>query len=83
MYRTTPTIEKILFIISGIPFAFGSVLFAYYTVWLIHLNMTIEGAASYRTGVMLIAAVGFPLAAIIFGFISWFFIKKARSEPLA
>jgi len=83
MYTTTPTTEKILILICGLPFAFGSVLSAYYTVRLIHLNLTIENAAAYRTGVMLIAAVGFPLAAIIFGFIFWFFIKKAMSQPLA
>ena len=81
MYITTPKTEKILILICGIPFAFGSILFAYYTVRLIYINLTMEDAAAHRSFGMLIGALAFPLAAIIFGFISWYFIKMARRYP--
>ena len=78
MDTSTPTINRVLFAVCAIPFAFGSLFFAYYTVRLIWLNLTMENAAAYRTGGMLIGAIAFPVAAIIFGFISWFFIDRAR-----
>lgn len=53
--------------------------FTWYTVRLIWLNLTREDAAAYRSFGMLIGAIAFPLAAIIFGFISWYFINKARN----
>ena len=75
MYSATP--DKIVFAICGFMFAVPSVFFAWYTVRLIWLNLTMEDAAAHRSVGMLIGAIAFPLAAIIFGFISWFFIKKA------
>ncbi len=75
MYSATP--DKIVFAICGFTFAVPSVFFAWYTVRLIWLNLTMEDAAAHRSVGMLIGAIAFPLAAIIFGFISWFFIKKA------
>ena len=75
MYRATP--DKIVFAICGFIFAVPSVFFAYYTLLLIYKNLTMEDAAAHRTGGMLIGAIAFPLAAIIFGFISWFFIDRA------
>lgn len=77
MDTSTPTINRILFAVCGVPFIFGSLFFAYYTVRLIYLNLTMANAAAHRTGGMVIDAIAFPLAAIIFGLISWFFIKKA------
>ncbi|MEO6052043.1 MAG: hypothetical protein ABIP78_12040 [Pyrinomonadaceae bacterium] len=41
------------------------------------MNLTMEDAAAHRTGGMLIGAIAFPLAAIIFGGTSWFFINRA------
>lgn len=78
VYSATP--NKIVFAICGCMFAAPSIFFAYYTVRLIYINLTMsaEDAAVHRTGGMLIGAIAFPLAAIIFGFISWFFINKAR-----
>ena len=75
MYSATP--DKIVFAICGFMFAVPSLFFAWYTIRLIWLNLTMEDAAAHRTGGMLIGAIAFPLAAIIFGLISWFFIKKA------
>jgi len=78
MYSATP--DKIVFAICGFVFALPSLFFTYYTVRLIYVNLnaTAEDATAHRTGGMLIGAIAFPLAAIIFGAISWFFIKRAR-----
>ena len=77
MENTTPTINKVLFTVCGVAFALPSLFFTYYTVRLIYLNLTMENAAAYRTGGMLIGAIAFPLAAIIFGILSWFFLSEA------
>jgi hypothetical protein len=52
--------------------------FTYYTVLLIYKNlvMTEADAAIHRTGGMLIGAMAFPLAAIVFGVISWFCFRR-------
>ena len=76
MYSATP--NKILFAVCSYTFAVPSVFFAWYTVRLIWLNLTMEDAAAYRSTGMLIGAVAFPLAAIIFGGISWIFFWRAR-----
>ncbi len=78
MDTSSLTLKRILFIVCGIAFAVPSIFFTYYTVLLIYKNLTMEDAAAHRTGGMLIGAIAFPLAAFIFGFISWFFINKAR-----
>ena len=78
MENLTPTITRILFFVCGVAFAVPSLFFAYYTVRLIYMNLTMENAAAYRSTGMLIGAIAFPLAAIIFGLISWYFINKAR-----
>ncbi|MBP6003344.1 MAG: hypothetical protein KA746_07915 [Pyrinomonadaceae bacterium] len=78
MDTSTPTKNKVLFIACGVAFAAPSIFFTYYTVRLIYLNLTMENAAAYRSTGMLIGAIAFPLAAIVFGLISWYFINKAR-----
>ncbi len=76
MDTSTPTINKVLYAVCGVAFAAPSIFFTYYTVRLIYLNLTMDDAAAHRTGGMLIGAIAFPLAALIFGFISWLFFKK-------
>ena len=78
MDTSTPTINRILFAVCGVAFALPSLFFAFYTARLIWLNLTMEDAAAHRSGGMLIGAIAFPLATIVFGFISWWFIKKSR-----
>ena len=80
MDTSTPTINRVLFTVCGVAFAVPFLFFAWYTVRLIYVNMamTAEEAATHRTGGMLIGAVAFPLAAIIFGSISWYFVRKGR-----
>jgi len=76
MDTSTPTTNRILFLFCGVAFAVPSLFFAYYTVRLIYVNLTMENAAAYRSVGMLIGAILFPLASILFGFITWFFIKR-------
>ena len=78
METSTRKINRVLFAVCGIAFAAPAIFFTFYTVRLIYINLTMEDASTHRTGGMLIGAVAFPLAAIIFGFISWYFINKAR-----
>ncbi len=78
MDTSTPTTNKILFALCAFPFAFGSLFFAWYTVRLIWLNLTMENADAYRSTGMLIGAIAFPLASIIFFGISWMFLRWSR-----
>lgn len=79
MDYSSPLINRILFAICGLAFAVPCLFFAYYTARLIYVNLTAsaEDAAAHRTGGMLIGAIAFPLASIIFALISWFFIRRA------
>ena len=79
MDTSTPAKNKIFFIFCGVAFAVPCLFFTYYTARLLYLNLTMEDAAAHRTGGMLIGAIAFPLAAIIFGLISWFCFKRAMS----
>ncbi|HEV7698990.1 MAG TPA: hypothetical protein VGO43_02050 [Pyrinomonadaceae bacterium] len=74
--------KKIVFLLAGIASAFPCLFFTWYTARLAYLNltMTADEVAAHRTGGMLIGAIAFPLAAIIFGLISWFLIRKARQS---
>ena len=78
MDTSTPKINKVLFVVCGVTFAIPSLFFAYYTLRLLYLNLTMENAAAYRSGGMLIGAIAFPLAAIFFGFMSVYFFRRAR-----
>lgn len=78
MNTSSPTINRILFAFCGVAFALPSLVFIGYTGRLVWINLTFENAAGYRTDEMLFVAIGFPLASILLGFTSWFFINKAR-----
>ena len=69
---------RTVYLILGIVFAPLCLFFAWYTARLIYVNITMEDAAAHRTGGMLIGAVAFPLATLIFGAISWFCWKRSR-----
>jgi hypothetical protein len=76
MDTATPTANRILFLFCGVAFAAPTIFFAYYTARLIYVNLATEDAASHRSIGMLIGAIAFPLAAIICGLITRFFIKR-------
>ena len=69
---------KSIFSIIGTLFAAACLFFIYYTVRLVYVNMPMsaDDAAIHRTGGMLIGAIAFPVAAIIFGTISLFCFKR-------
>jgi divalent metal cation (Fe/Co/Zn/Cd) transporter len=69
----------ILLVLFSILLALASVFFSYYTARLIYLNLTMTDAAAHRSGGMFIGAVAFPLAAIIFGLLSWLSGRTARN----
>ena len=83
MDTSTPTINKVLFAICGVTFAIPSLFFAYYSARLLYLNLTMENAAAYRSYGMLIGAIAFPLATIVFGLISWWFFRKCCAKRTA
>jgi hypothetical protein len=62
----------------GTVLALASVFFAFYTARLLYVNLTITGDASRRQSGMYIGAIAFPLAAVLFGWLSWRCIKVAR-----
>jgi hypothetical protein len=76
MDTSTPTTNRMLFLFCGVAFAAPSLFFAFYTIRLLYINLTMEDAAAHRTGGMLIGAIAFPLAALMFGLISRYFIRK-------
>ena len=69
---------KAVFSIIGTLFAAACLFFIYYTVRLIYINlaMSLDEAAVHRTGGMLIGAIAFPVAAIVFGAVSWFCFSR-------
>ena len=72
--------KNIIFLLTGLIFIPPCLFFTYYTARLVYLNLTMEDAAVHRTGGMLIGFVAFPLAAILFGVISWYCIKRSRAK---
>jgi hypothetical protein len=70
---------KTIYMIVGLLFAAPCLFFVYYTVRLIYVNLAMspDEAAVHRTGGMLIGAIAFPVAAIIFGLISWFCFRRS------
>ena len=78
MDTSTPTINRVAYTVCGVAFAVPSLFFTWYTLRLIYVNLAMkaEDAATHRTGGMLIGAVAFPLAAIVFGLISWFCLRR-------
>ena len=82
MMAMSKQLKNIMLTVAGIVFALPSLFFAFYTTRLVYVNLaaTTEEAAAHRTGGMLIGAIAFPLAAIIFGLISWFCFKRVFSR---
>ena len=73
---------KAIFLITGLVFLAPCLFFLYYTVRLIYINLTMSAAdaAAHRTGGMLIGAIAFPLAVIVFGALSWFCFRSALTK---
>jgi hypothetical protein len=71
-------VKMVLLILIGITMALASLFFCYYTARLIYVNLTVADAAAHRSTGMYIGAVVFPIAAIVFGVISWLCFKLLR-----
>lgn len=61
---------KLVFGFLGIAFAALSAFFAYYTLRLLYINLVAPGIAQHRQSGMYIGAVVFPIAAVVFGWLS-------------
>ena len=69
---------KSIYLIIGILSAAPCLFFIYYTARLIYINVTMtpEEAEVHRTGGMLIGAIAFPIAGIVFGAVSVICFRK-------
>ena len=61
-------------------FAAACLFFAWYTLRLLWVNITVAGAAQHRQTGMYIGAVAFPVATLVFGYVSLRFLKYARGK---
>ena len=52
------------------------IFFGWYSIRLLYVNLTMDDATAHRSGGMLIGAIAFPLATIVFGLISWLCLKR-------
>ena len=65
-----PGSKTVAFRLLGLLLAAPAIFFAYYTVRLIYINFAAPGVAAHRQSGMYIGAVAFPLATLIFGWLS-------------
>jgi hypothetical protein len=63
---------RILAVLLALPAAF----FTYYTVRLVYINLAVPGVSDRQWG-MLIGFVAFPIAAVIFGWLSFLSWRKS------
>ena len=73
-------IKTIVLNLVGILLVLPCLFFIYYTVRLIYINLAVADIAEHRSGGMLIGAIVFPVAAIVFGILSWLCFKLARGS---
>lgn len=80
METTTPTINRVLFAICGVAFSIPCLFFGYYSLRLLYVNLTMPDPMAHWSFGMLIGAIAFPLATLVFGLISYWFFKQSRSH---
>jgi hypothetical protein len=66
----TEAMKRALLRLIAILSALACLFFAWYTVRLVWVNLFVEGAAQHRQTGMYIGAVVFPIATLLFGYIS-------------
>jgi hypothetical protein len=69
--------KTLAFWLLGALLAAPALFFAYYTARLIYINFAAPGVAAHRQFGMYIGAVAFPLATLIFGWLSVRCFRKA------
>ncbi len=72
--------RNVVLTVIGCIFALLSAFFLYYTVRLVLMNMFAADAAAHRTSGMLIGAIAFPIATLVFGIISRLCFKNRTKE---
>jgi hypothetical protein len=65
-----PEIKVAIFRLLGVLFAAPAIFFAYYTVRLVYVNLAVQGVAAHRQSGMYIGAVAFPIATLVFAWLS-------------
>ena len=70
---------KLVYSLLALVFGALSAFFAYYIVRLLYINLTVPGVAQHRQGGMYIGAIAFPIATLVFGWLSLWCFRKLRS----
>ena len=76
----TRPIHSSIYLAGVIVFAAPALFFAWYTLRLIYINLTVPEARSHWSGGMLVGAIAFPLAVLVFGSISWLCFGRFRGS---
>jgi len=71
---------KPVFSLFGVAFAALGVFFAYYTARLLYINLAVQGVAEHRESGMYIGAIVFPIATLVFGWLSLRCFRKLRRK---
>lgn len=71
--------KKIVLTLLSVAFGLLSAFFCYYTLRLIYVNVAVAGAAAHRQTGMYIGAVAFPVATVVFGWLSVWCVRRAKS----
>jgi hypothetical protein len=69
---------KLVLTVLGIVLATAAAFFAYYCVRLLYINLAQPGVAEHRQSGMYIGFVVFPIATIVFGWLSVRCFRKLR-----
>ena len=72
--------RQVLFTLLGLLLAAPCAFFAWYTARLLYINLTVPSVAGHRQPGMYIGAVAFPLATLVFGWLSFRCFKKGRTR---
>ena len=67
-----------IYLIAAIVAAGPTLFFLWYTLRLAYINFAVLDARSHWSDGMLIGAIAFPLAMLLFGSISWICFKRFR-----
>jgi hypothetical protein len=63
--------KRALFAAAGLVSGALAAFFAYYTIRLLYINLTVPAVAAHRQTGMYIGAVAFPIATAGFAWLSW------------
>lgn len=82
MEPQTKGTTRLLTAFCGIAALAPCIFFGWYSARLLYVNLTMtsEEAATHRTSGMLVGAVAFPLATLIFGLIAWLCLRSAARK---